>query len=130
MKKKYISFIILLFICSNLSIAQSFFGNSIQSNWVEYDFGEVAVGQKRECDLFITNVSSTCLHFDYLIPGCNCMTLKSSGSKVKPQKTLKVHVVYDTSNHHEGYNEQSIILCFKEHSSPIVFKVKAQLIRN
>lgn len=99
----------------------------LSANWVEYDFGEIIIGEKTECDLILKNTSSETINISCLIPGCHCLTIKAKYKKIDPFGKLIIHVIYDTRNKHEGYDEQSIILCLEGSKAPICFVLKANL---
>ena len=51
--------------------------------------------------------------------------VKANHKIIKPSKTLKIHITYDTANKQTGYTEQSIILCLEGSKNPIYFVLKA-----
>ena len=80
--------------------------DKLSVNWVEYDFGEILIGRRAACDLILKNTSSEKIQISCLIPGCHCITVKANHKIIKPSKTLRIHVIYDTTNKQKGYTEQ------------------------
>lgn len=127
MRPLIIIFAILNILNSHSNEDFTYINEKLSSNWIEYDFGEIIIGERTECNLILKNTSSETIHISCLIPGCHCLTIKANDKKIKPSKTLKIHVIYDTTNKQKGYDEQSIILCLEGSKNPICFVLKANL---
>lgn len=127
MRPLIIIFAILNILSPNLEEDFTCINEKLSSNWIEYDFGEIFIGERTECDLILKNTSSEKIHISCLIPGCHCLTIKANHKTIKPSKTLMIHIIYDTTNKQKGYDEQSIILCLEGSKNPICFVLKANL---
>ena len=99
----------------------------LEADWTEHDLGRMQLGETRECDLHLKNVSDSTMHISYLAPGCRCIKLSCHVDAIRPAETATVHIEYDSSGHSPGHTEQSMILCLEGHDSPIYFILKADL---
>lgn len=125
MRSLIIIFAILNVLNSHSNETFTCINDKISANWIEHDFGDVLIGERTECDLILKNISSEKIQISCLIPGCHCITVKANHKIIKPSKTLKIHITYDTANKQTGYTEQSIILCLEGSKNPIYFVLKA-----
>lgn len=99
----------------------------LQSNWLEYDLGDIPSGKMRECELLLKNISSKTIVIDTLIPSCDCIDLYISDKRIRPSKTTSIRIRYNSSIYNHGYMEQSIILLIQNKKRPILFFIKANI---
>ena len=100
----------------------------LESNWLEYDFGELKSGTTKECELLLTNISSKAIIIDSLIPSCNCIEVSNSKRKIRSLETVSIKIKYHSSGHVHGQIEQSIIVLIKDKENPILFTLQANVI--
>ena len=100
----------------------------IQTDWLEYDLGEINVGAKAECCLHLKNITTEEVKLEYLIPSCSCVSLTYDSDTIQSLKTMQIHISLDTSKGLVGYVEQGIILGIQGKPNPIYFALKVNII--
>ena len=97
-------------------------------SWIEYDFGSVLLGERKECDLFIKNNSNKRISIAYLIAGCHCVEVSVNKKKIKPSQTIGVHIVFIPGISSTGHIEQCFYIGIKGQDNPVRFVIKAEML--
>lgn len=126
MKTRLLLVLILLF-TYNISYSQNYTNDTFQSNWLEYNFGEVIVGDSCSCVLTLKNITAETLTVEYLITSCNCVSASINKKKIKPGKTAIVSIRFNSNGKSLGTIEQSIYVGLDK-KRIYNFKVTATLI--
>ena len=120
--------LVLILLCTyNISYSQNYTNDTFQSNWLEYNFGEVKIGDSRSCILTLKNITAETLKIEYLITSCNCVSASINKKKIKPNKTAMVSIRFNSNGKNLGAIEQSIYVGIAD-KNIYNFKITATLI--
>lgn len=86
MWKVYYSLLFLFFspLCRNV-YSQTKINQTLECSWLEYDYGEVNIGEIVTCALVIKNISKRVISIEQIINGCPCVSAESDTKVLRPK---------------------------------------------
>lgn len=103
--------------------------NQNLNHYYDWDFGKVKEGAVVKHNFILKNNSETPLFIERLQTSCGCTASSSSSNTIKPGKTAKISVKFNTRGY-SGKTEQFVYVHTNDIKSPIVkLTIKAEVVK-
>lgn len=110
----------ILLICSLcvglIAHGQVIVNDQLECSWLDYELGNIAIGESASCRLTIKNISTSNLEIKHLITSCSCVTASAKERIIKPGLSIDIDILYKSSYRKSGESYQQIILYMKDES--------------